>query len=99
MNPADFGFGSPSSLNWAWAVAALALLVAVRARARGRALATFADARLLASIAPTAGTGRPLLRSVLALAGLALLVPALMDPRWGAQVEEVKRRRTPRPTD
>ena len=32
------------------------------------------------------------MRAALAVAALAALVPALMDPRWGAQVEEVKRR-------
>lgn len=92
MNPAEFGFANPSALNWAWAVAALAALVAVRARSRTRALATFADARLLGAIAPGAGGARPLVRALLAVAALAALVPALMDPRWGAQVEEVKRR-------
>ena len=92
MSPTEFGFANPAALNWAWAVAAIAVLVLVRARSRSRALATFADARLLAAIAPGATGGRPLVRALLAVAALAALVPALMDPRWGAQVEEVKRR-------
>ena len=92
MSPTEFAFANPSALNWAWAVAALAVLVAVRARSRSRALGRFADARLLGAIAPAAGGARPLARALLAVAGLAALVPALMDPRWGAQVEEVKRR-------
>lgn len=92
MNPMEFAFANPAALNWAWAVVAVAALVALRARSRSRALGTFADARLLGVIAPAAGGARPLLRALLALAALAALVPALMDPRWGAQVEEVKRR-------
>ncbi len=92
MNPTDFAFSNPSALNWAWAVAALAVLVAFSARGRARALASFADAARLRSIAPLAGGGRAFLRAALTVAGLAALVPALMDPRWGAQVEEVRRR-------
>jgi Ca-activated chloride channel family protein len=92
MNPAEFAFANPAALNWAWAVVAAAALVALRARSRSRALGTFADARLLGAIAPSAGGARPLVRALLAVAALAALVPALMDPRWGAQVEEVRRR-------
>jgi Ca-activated chloride channel family protein len=92
VNPTDFAFSNPAALNWAWAVLALAAIVAFRARGRARALAVFADLPQLRSIAPRSGGGRPFLRALLAVAGLAALVPALMDPRWGAQVEEVKRR-------
>ena len=92
MNPMDFTFANPSALNWIWAVLALTVLVVIRTRGRARAIAAFADAPLLRSIAPRANAARPFVRAVLALAALAILVPALMDPRWGAQVEEVKRR-------
>jgi Ca-activated chloride channel family protein len=92
MNPMDFTFANPAALNWIWAVLALTVLVVIRTRGRARAIAAFADAPLLRSIAPRANAARPLVRAVLALAALAILVPALMDPRWGAQVEEVKRR-------
>jgi Ca-activated chloride channel family protein len=92
VNAGDFAFANPGALAWAWAVLALAVLVALRARGRARALRRFADLPQLRAIAPRAGGARPVLRAVLALAALAALVPALMDPRWGAQVEEVKRR-------
>lgn len=92
MNPGDFQFANPAAMNWAWAVLGALLLVAFRAGARRRALRTFAEAPLLARIAPAAEGGRSIARAMLAVAALALLVPALMDPRWGAQVEEVRRR-------
>jgi len=92
VNSTDFTFANPAALNWIWAVVALAVLVAVRARGRARALQAFADTPLLRSIAPRASAIRPFVRAALAVAALAALVPALMDPRWGAQVEEVKRR-------
>ena len=41
----------------------------------------------LAAIAPRAGMARPVVRTILALAALAAIVLAVMDPRWGAQVE------------
>jgi Ca-activated chloride channel family protein len=92
VNAGEFTFANPGALAWAWAVLAFAALVAFRARGRARALGRLADLPQLRSIAPRAGGARPLLRAALAVAALAALVPALMDPRWGAQVEEVKRR-------
>jgi Ca-activated chloride channel family protein len=92
VNAGDFSFANPAALGWAWAVIALGVLVALRARGRSRALRRFADLPQLRAIAPRAGGGRPFVRAALAVAALAALVPALMDPRWGAQVEEVKRR-------
>lgn len=92
MTPEGFAFANPGAARWAWAVLAIAILVIVRERGRRRALERFADSPLLASIAPRATGWRPVLRAALAVAALALLVPALMDPRWGAQVEEVRRR-------
>ncbi len=88
----EFVFANPVALHWLWLVAALAVLVVVRARGRLRALERFADRPLLAAIAPRAGLARPLLRGLLGVAALACLVFAIMDPRWGAQVEEIKRR-------
>ena len=91
MNPMDFTFANPAALNWVWAVLALLALVLIRTRGRARAMAAFADAPLLRTIAPRATSARPFVRALLTVAALAALVPALMDPRWGAQVEEVKR--------
>ena len=92
MTDTGFTFANPGALQLAWAVLELVALVAVRARGRARALASFADPALLRSIAPRASGGRAAARALLAVAGAAALVPALMDPRWGEQVEEVKRR-------
>jgi Ca-activated chloride channel family protein len=92
VNGSAFTFANPAAVHWLWMVAGLAVLAAWRLRGRARALAAFADAPLLASIAPGAGLARPLLRAVLGIAGLAVLVFAVMDPRWGEQTEEVRRR-------
>lgn len=92
MNPMDFTFANPAALNWVWAVLALLVLVLIKTRGRARAMAAFADAPLLRTIAPRANSARPFVRALLTVAAMAALVPALMDPRWGAQVEEVKRR-------
>jgi Ca-activated chloride channel family protein len=88
----DFDFANPHALNWLWLVLALAALAVVALRGQARALGRFADHPLLARIAPRATIARPALRAALALAGMALLVLALMDPRWGSEVEEVRRR-------
>lgn len=92
MSLGEFRFANPAALDWAWVALAALVVVALRARARNRALRAFADAPLLARIAPAAGGKRALLRALLSVAALACLVPAVMDPRWGAQVEEVRRR-------
>ncbi|MFM9169845.1 MAG: VWA domain-containing protein [Phycisphaerales bacterium] len=92
MTPADFAFANPSAATWTWAVLAIAVLAAIRLRGRIRALRTFAEDPLLRAIAPRAGVARPAWRTALSVMGLAALVPALMDPRWGAEVEEVRRR-------
>lgn len=88
----SFDFVNPPALNWLWLVAALAVVATLALRRRARALRVFADHPLLAQIAPRASVTRPALRAALALGGLVFLVLAIMDPRWGAEVEEVKRR-------
>jgi Ca-activated chloride channel family protein len=92
VNPADFAFANPRAAMWAWAVLAIAVLAVVRTRGRMRALRTFAEDPLLRAIAPRAGLARPAARVAFSVLGLAALVPALMDPRWGAEVEEIRRR-------
>jgi Ca-activated chloride channel family protein len=92
VTPDRFTFANPGASAWAWLALALAVLAVVGLRGRARALRAFADAPLLAAIAPRAGTGRAAARAALAVAGLLALVPAMMDPRWGMQVEEVRRR-------
>ncbi|MBL9140685.1 MAG: hypothetical protein JNK53_02360, partial [Phycisphaerae bacterium] len=88
----DFDFVNSPALNWLWLVAALTALAVFALRRRTTALRKFADHPLLARIAPRVSVTRPALRAGLALVGLTFLVLAVMDPRWGAEVEEVKRR-------
>lgn len=88
----DFAFANPLAFHWMWLVLALAALVVWAARRRWSALRRFADSALLARIAPGASLTRPVLRAGCMVLALAFLVLALMDPRWGAEVEEVKRR-------
>jgi len=92
VTPDSFTFANPAASAWAWLALALGVLAAVRLRGRARALRAFADAPLLAAIAPGAGGGRAAARAALAVLGLLAMVPAMMDPRWGMQVEEVRRR-------
>ena len=92
MTPDAFTFANPSASAWAWLALALGVLAVVRLSGRARALRAFADAPLLEAIAPRAGGGRAAARAALAVLGLLALVPAMMDPRWGMQVEEVRRR-------
>jgi Ca-activated chloride channel family protein len=88
----EFVFANPAALHWLWLVAGLGALAFWRTRSRMRALDGFVERPLLRAIAPRAGLARPMLRAALAVGALAALVFALMDPRWGAQVEEVRRR-------
>jgi len=85
-------FEQLDSLHLLWLVLAAALLLAWAIRARRRGLALFAEARLLASLAPQASLPRHVLQGLLRVAALMLLVGALIDPRWGVRYEDVKRR-------
>ena len=94
MTLAATGFEFTNLPAAAWAVVAfgcaglLAWLTVWRARARGR----LADAGLLPRIAPALARSRAGLRAVLVGSSIALLVPALMDPRGDAQTETVEQR-------
>ncbi len=59
---------------------------------RRRARARLADEALLARIAPGLAASRGGIRAILLAAAIALLVPALMDPRGEAQTETVAQR-------
>ncbi len=85
-------FNNFSALHWLWFAAILAALAVHTAFWRGRALRAFLDSPLVARIAPTMSLWRPAVRSCLVLCAIVWLIVALMDPRWGVQSEEVKRR-------
>lgn len=88
----DIEFNNLSAMHWLWLVAILAALGLHCAFWKGRAVRAFAESALLSRIAPTLSVWRPALRSLLVLLALLAVVVALMDPRWGVQSEEIKRR-------
>lgn len=87
-----FAFERPSALGWLWLAGAVALVAWWAWRRRRADLGRLADRKLLGEIAPDWRPGRRLLRDGLGVAALAFLALALMDPRWGATYEEVRRR-------
>lgn len=92
MIPTELEFNHPEALRWLWLVAAVAVIALWRSRGRLRKLREFAEAPLLRRIAPDVSLVRPVLRTCIVLAAMAMLVLALLDPRWGFQYEEVQRR-------
>lgn len=88
----DIEFNNLSALHWLWLIAILAALALHCAFWRARAVREFAESSMLSRLAPTFSCWRPALRSLLVLLALLAVVIALLDPRWGAQSEEIKRR-------
>lgn len=85
-------FGAP---HWLWGLLALPVLALffVYAERRGiRRLQDFASPRLLTRLAGTVNRFRRVAKFVLLLAGLALAVVALAQPRLGYTFEDVKRK-------
>lgn len=82
-------------LEYAWllwlvpALIVLAILTGVSAR---RAARRFASPELHDRLMPRRLLGRAWARIVLRLAAVALVVLAIMDPRWGTEFEEVEQR-------
>jgi len=87
-----FAFERPSAIAWLWLAGAMALVAWWAWRRRRADLARIAERPLLAAIGPGLRPGRRLVRDGLTVAALALLAISLMDPRWGATYEEVRRR-------
>ena len=88
----DLNFQHLDSLVWLWLVAGIGLLAWWGVLARRRAIRRFAEAPMLARLAPRLSMFRISIRSVLAVTGLFFLVLALADPRWGVRYVEVNRR-------
>ncbi|MGA1017805.1 MAG: VWA domain-containing protein [Phycisphaerales bacterium] len=88
----EFEFNHPEAWAWLWLVAVAGVVATLALRSRRGRLRRFADDALLRRIAPTFTTTRPIARSVLAVAAMAAVVTALVDPRWGFRYEEVQRR-------
>lgn len=87
----DLDFANPSAATLLAGIACLLLVVAWRQRRRVVAWAKFAEPALWQRIAPGASAWRPLLRAAIVCGALASTTVALMDPRWGLQVEEIPR--------
>ncbi len=81
-----------SLLHLLWAVAGLAGLAVYGFERRQRALRTFASANLLGALVPDACFRRHVARAALVLLALALVVGALIGPRWGVYWEDVQRK-------
>ena len=88
----EIEYNNLSALNWMWLVAALAIIASMAVAWRRRALRTMIDANLLSKIAPEFSIWRPALRFALILFALIAVVAAMIDPRWGTESEEIKRR-------
>ena len=87
-----FEFLRPDAAIWLVAASACALLLAWLTVWRRRARARLADEATLARVAPSVARARSGTRALLLAAAIAVLVPALMDPRMGAGTETVEQR-------
>jgi Ca-activated chloride channel homolog len=79
-------------LNLLWLVLALAAVGVLGLWRRQVLIRRFADAPLLARLAPGLGWVRPAVRLALATVALVALVAALIGPRWGEQTQLMLRR-------
>jgi Ca-activated chloride channel family protein len=85
-------FGAP---HWLWGLVLIPILIVlfIRSEHRGlRRLQQFVSARLLPQLAGTVNRPRRMVRFGLQLAGLALALVSLAQPRWGYTFQDVKRK-------
>lgn len=92
MTPGAFQFAQPWAAWWLWLAAGAAALMVVGLRRRRRLLALVAASALLTRLAPSLDLSRAWIRASLSTLALVALTLAIMDPRWGMQVEQVQRR-------
>jgi Ca-activated chloride channel homolog len=90
----SFQFLQIDRLAWLWLVAAAAVVMALGIIWRRRRLRRLMEAGLAARLAAAPSLPREALRALLLALGLAAIVAALMDPRWGFTFQEVRRRGT-----
>ncbi len=87
MNFADLHF-----IYLFWILPAMVLLAVYAFRGKERQARLFAEAELWRRLTPEGHRRRQVLKFVLLLAGVALLLVALLRPRWGYHWEEIKRK-------
>ncbi len=85
-------FGNLEYLTLLWILPAMILLAVYAFRKKDRMLRLFADTAVRARLMPEASRRRQVVKFLLLLAGVALLLTALLGPRWGFHWHEIERR-------
>ena len=92
MNSGSFIFAQPWAMAWLWLVALIVIVAIVGLRKRRTLLARIADWSLLQQLIPNLNLARGWFRLFLGAIAMIALTLAMMDPRWGMQVEQVQQR-------
>src|SRR5215813_6346583 len=79
-------------LHLLWLLPVLAGIVAFGFAMKDRALRQFASANLLGTLVPGVSRKRQIVRAGLVLSSTALLILALVGPRWGTYWEDVQQK-------
>jgi Ca-activated chloride channel homolog len=85
-------FGNIEYLTLLWILPGMILLAVYAFRKKDQLLRLFADTDLWERLMPEASRRRQVIKFLLLLAGVSLLLTALLSPRWGFQWQEVQRR-------
>ena len=88
----DIRFNHLESLHWLWVGVGLAAFMVFGFAMKRRDLRRFADDALLTRLVPHTSVARQYFRAGLVVVALALLVAALIDPRWGVSYRQVQQR-------
>ncbi len=88
----DLRFDHIPYLHLLWVVPVLAGIVAFGFAMKDRALRQFASANLLGTLVPGISRKRQIVRAGLVLAATALMIIALVGPRWGTHWEDVQQK-------
>ena len=85
-------FGNLQYLYLVWILPAMILLAVYGFRKKQQLLRSFADPSLWPRLLPGASRRRQVFKFLLILAGVGLVLAALLQPRWGFHWEEIKRK-------
>ncbi|MCE9620364.1 MAG: VWA domain-containing protein [Planctomycetes bacterium] len=92
MNSGSFIFAQPWALAWLWLVAVVVLVAFLGLRKRRALLLRIASWPLVQQLIPNLNLARGWFRAALGVLGMVAVTLALMDPRWGMQVEQIQQR-------